>query len=66
MASSRAASRKQAKRFMAAARAKRLLNLKKSGEKWISDAVLRALASAGLPPDKNAYDARLKELERGV
>jgi hypothetical protein len=59
----RASSRKAAQRLKAAMRARRLLNLKRKGERLISDSVLRALAAAGLPPDKDAYEMKLRELD---
>jgi hypothetical protein len=63
MASSRAAARKQAKRFMALARERRRLNLMKQGKVLIPDSVLRKIAAAGLPPDVVAYNTLLKELQ---
>jgi hypothetical protein len=63
MASTRANGRNQAERLKAAMRAKRLMNLKKKGEPLIADRVLRALAAAGLPPDKGAYEMKLRELD---
>jgi hypothetical protein len=58
--------RKHVKRLNAIARARRLLSLKKSGKPLIAMNVLKALAASNLPPEKIAYDARLKELEQGV
>jgi hypothetical protein len=55
--------KKHTARLKAAARARRMLNLKRKGEKLIAMNVLRALASSNLPPEKSAYAARLKELE---
>jgi hypothetical protein len=62
MASSRANGRKQARRFMAEARAKRMLNLKKTGKPLISERVLKLLAAANLPLQKQAYETKLREL----
>jgi hypothetical protein len=62
MASSRAAARKQARRLKAAMRAKRLLNLKRKGERLIPDRILKLLAAAELPLQKKAYEAKLREL----
>jgi hypothetical protein len=62
MASSRAAARKQARRFMAAARAARMLNLKRNGERLIPDRILKLLAAAELPLQKRAYQQKLREL----
>jgi hypothetical protein len=45
-----------------AIRQARILNAKRTGKPYISDAILRALAAAGLPPEKQAYDLKLREL----
>ena len=66
MASVRANSRQQAKRLKAAMRAKRLLNLKKNGERAIPDKVLKKLASLNLPNNPWVYDVCLRELLRGT
>jgi hypothetical protein len=44
--------KKHTARLKAAARARRMLNLKRKGEKLIAMNVLRALASSNLPPEK--------------
>jgi hypothetical protein len=44
-------------------RQRRLQNLKRKGKPLIPDAVLRALAASGLPPEKQAYDLKLRELD---
>jgi hypothetical protein len=59
----RANGTKQAERVRLAIRQARILNAKKTGKRYISDAVLRALAEARLPPDKCAYEFMLHELE---
>jgi hypothetical protein len=56
-------SRKQGRRMKELLRAKLLLNLKRKGERLIPDAVLRKLAAAGLPSDKDAYELKLRELD---
>jgi hypothetical protein len=53
---------KQAERMRLAMRQARILNAKKTGKPLIPDAVLRALAAAGLPPEKRAYEMKLREL----
>jgi hypothetical protein len=55
-------SQKQAERVRQAVRQARILNAKRTGKPYISDAILRALAAAGLPPEKQAYDLKLREL----
>jgi hypothetical protein len=62
MASSRAAARKQAQRFMALARERRRLNLMKQGKVLLPDRVLKLLAAAELPAQKKAYQQKLREL----
>ena len=54
--------KKRAKQMTGAARQKRMFNLMRKREPLISLAVLRALANSGLPPQADAYNARLKEL----
>ena len=44
------------------ARAKRMLSLKRQGKRLISDRVLKLLAAAALPPQKEAYRQKLREL----
>ncbi len=61
--SQRASSRKQAKKLMALGRERRRLNLMKQGKRLLSDSVIRALAAAGLPAEKSAYEAKLQELD---
>jgi hypothetical protein len=56
------ASRKNVQRSNAAGREKRSFNLKRKRQPIISMDVLRALANSGLPPQADAYNARLKEL----
>jgi hypothetical protein len=55
-------SKKQAERVRQAIRQARIRNAKRTGMPIIPDAVLRALAAAGLPPEKQAYDLKLREL----
>jgi hypothetical protein len=58
----RASSRKAAKRLKSLARAARMLNAKKTGEPLIPDRVLKLLAAAALPAQKKAYQLKLREL----
>jgi hypothetical protein len=55
-------SKKQGERLKAMARARRLFNLKKNKEPLISDRILKLLAAAELPLQKQAYQAKLSEL----
>lgn len=57
---------RQARRHNAAARQRHRLNLKKAHGPLIPDRVLKALAEMALPPNKKLYDAKLRELLRGV
>jgi hypothetical protein len=59
----RRSARKQGQRFMEAARARRLLNLKKRKEPFIAASVLQALADSNLPNSLAAYNLRLAQLE---
>jgi hypothetical protein len=40
-----------------------MLNAKRTGKVLIPDSVLKALAASGLPPEKHAYDRKLRELD---
>jgi hypothetical protein len=60
---SRASSRKAAKRLKSLARAARILNAKKSGKPFLPTGVLRALAESHLPNDLTLYNARLAQLQ---
>jgi len=64
MASARDNSRRQGQRLKAEMRAKRLLNLKRDGERLIPDKVLRTLASLNLPNNPWVYSVVLAALER--
>jgi hypothetical protein len=55
-------SRKQGKRMKALLREQRMLQLKKTGAKLLSDRILQALQAAGLPAQKRAYEMKLREL----
>jgi hypothetical protein len=57
-----AVARKAAKPSTVAARQQRMFNIMRKKQPLISMDVLRALANSGLPPQKNAYNERLKEL----
>jgi hypothetical protein len=59
MSTARASSRKQANRWNAIARRKRMLSLKR---KLLPDRVLKLLAAAALPAQKRAYQQKLREL----
>jgi hypothetical protein len=54
--------RKHVKRLNAIARERRMLNLKRKGKRLLSDRVLKLLAAAELPPQKQAYQQKLREL----
>ena len=54
--------RKHTERLKRMARAKRMLSLKRQGKRLISDRVLKLLAAAALPPQKEAYRQKLREL----
>ena len=54
--------RKHVKRLNAIARERRRLNLMKRGKRLISDRVLRLLAAAELPLQRDAYQQKLNEL----
>jgi hypothetical protein len=54
--------RRHTRRLNAAARARRLLNLKKRRKPLISDRIIKLLAAAELPPQKRAYEKKLSEL----
>jgi hypothetical protein len=54
--------KKHTARLKAAARARLLLSLKKRGKPLVSDRVLKLLAAAELPPQKQAYQQKLHEL----
>ena len=56
---------RQGQRLAAMARAKRILNLKRKGEKLLSDRVLSLLAAAKLPLQKQAYRQKLREILGG-
>jgi len=43
-------------------REQRMLQLKKTGAKLLSDRILQALQAAGLPAQKRAYEMKLREL----
>jgi hypothetical protein len=60
--SQRASSRKQARHARALARARRRLNLMKKREPLIPERILKLLAAAELPPQKRAYEMKLREL----
>jgi hypothetical protein len=63
----KANSRRNSKRLWALARARRILNLKRKGQKLLlPDATLRKLAAAGLPPSVAAYNAMLEELQHAT
>ncbi len=49
-------------RLKAMAREKRLLSLKRQGKRLLSDRVLKLLAAAELPLQKQAYEQKLHEL----
>jgi hypothetical protein len=54
--------RKHVARLNAIARERLLLSLKRKGKRLISDRVLKLLAAAELPPQKRAYEMKLREL----
>jgi hypothetical protein len=54
--------KKHTARLKAMARAKRMLSLKRQGKRLLSDRVLKLLAAAELPPQKRAYEMKLREL----
>jgi hypothetical protein len=54
--------RKHTERLKAMARAKRMLSLKRQGKKLISDRILELLAAERLPPQRQIYQQRLREL----
>jgi hypothetical protein len=54
--------KKHTEKLKAMAREKRLLSLKRQGKRLLSDRILRALAAAALPAQKQAYQQKLREL----
>jgi hypothetical protein len=55
--------RSHVQRLNAMVRTRRMLNLKRKGEKLISRSTLKALQAARLPLSKRAYTMKLRELE---
>ena len=62
----RANGTKQAKRLSMSKRRRRLLMKVRMTGPLIPDDVLRALAASALPPEKHAYDMKLREMLRGA
>jgi hypothetical protein len=58
--------KKHTARLKAAARARRILNAKRTGRPLIPMNVLKALAALKLPKDPQVYTASLQELLRGA
>jgi len=58
----RISGKKRAKHLTSAARQKRMFNLLRKKQPLIPGVVLKALAASRLPPQADAYNARLKEL----
>jgi hypothetical protein len=56
--------RKHVARLNAIARERLLLSLKRKGKPLISSRILKLLAAAELPPQKQAYQQKLHELLR--
>ena len=58
----RIAGQKQAKRLNNIGRQVRMMKLLQKREPLLPTSLLKALAASGLPPHKNAYNEKLREL----